>query len=82
MGEHQLSNQTSHTLVMATTLNKIQVSMLNVLQPHIDHMGDDNTMAIFCDENDKDRLVGTMAAVLKCVACLGFAVDRVLGALA
>ncbi len=40
-------------------------------------MGDDNAMANLCCENDKDRLTGTMTAVLKCVACLAFAVDRV-----
>ncbi len=67
---------------MATTLNKIQVSMLNVLEPHVNHMNDDNTIVIVWDENDKDRLVGTMAAVLKCAACLGFAVNLVLGTLA
>ncbi len=68
--------------MMASTLNKIQVSVLNVLEPHSNHMGDDNTMAIFWDETDKDKLVGTMAAVLKCVACLAFAVNHILGALA
>lgn len=55
--------------------------MLNVLEPFINHMDDDNTMAIVWDEHDKDRLVGTLAAVLKCVACMDFAVDYVLGTL-
>ncbi len=55
----------------------MQVSGLNALQSSTDHMGDDNTMANLCCENDKDRRIGTMAAVLKCVARLAFAGDHV-----
>lgn len=81
MGKIQLSNQTCHGLIMPTTLNKTEVSMLNVLEPHSNNKDVDNTMAFFWNGNDKDRLGGSMAAVLKCVACMDFAVDYVLGTL-